>query len=123
MAVHNNNSLTYIVQKACNFRCAITLAFQTVTYCQLQKYYYHFYCISFAFSVLMLLGGRQEGHPACKTWVVKIWRGYLSGARCKWFAYGPADATVTLSSIAPVKNPEWFTFLLPAYSGVLKKGR
>jgi len=32
------------------------------------------------------------------------WRGYLSGARCKWFAYSPADATATLSSLAPVKS-------------------
>jgi len=26
---------------------------------------------------------------------MRCWRGYLSGARCKWFAYGPADATFT----------------------------
>jgi len=29
---------------------------------------------------------RQEGHPACKNWVVGCWHGYLSGARCR-FAY------------------------------------
>ena len=56
------------------------------------------------FSALTLLVGWQEGHPACKNWVVRYWRGYLSGARCKWFAYGPADATVTPSSLAPVKS-------------------
>jgi len=27
-----------------------------------------------------------------------------SGARCKWFAYGPADATAAPSSLAPVKS-------------------
>jgi len=48
----------------------------------------------FAFSALMLLVGRQEGHPACKNWVVGCWCGYLSGARCR-FACGPADPTVT----------------------------
>jgi len=49
--------------------------------------------ILFAFSALTLLVGRQEGHPACKkTWVVKCWHGYLSGARCR-LAYVPADAT------------------------------
>jgi len=32
------------------------------------------------------------------------WRGHLSGARCKWFAYGPADATAALLSLAPVKS-------------------
>jgi len=57
-----------------------------------------------AFSALTLLVGRQEGHPACKNWVARYWHGYLSGARCKWFAYGPADATATPSSRAPVKS-------------------
>jgi len=32
--------------------------------------------------------------------VIRCWCGYLSGARCKWFAYGPADATATASSVA-----------------------
>jgi len=41
-----------------------------------------------AFSVLMLLVGWQEGHPACK----KLRGGVLAGARCR-LAYGPADAT------------------------------
>jgi len=35
--------------------------------------------------------------------MVGYWRGYLSGARCKLFAYGPTDATATPSSLAPVK--------------------
>jgi len=48
----------------------------------------------FAFSALTLLAGRQEGHPACKKYVVGCWRGYLSGARCR-LAHGPADATAT----------------------------
>ena len=44
-----------------------------------------------AFSALMLLVGRQEGHPACKkNWVVGCWRGYLSEARCRL-----ADAAAT----------------------------
>jgi len=47
--------------------------------------------LSYAFSALTLLVGRQEGHPAG---VVRCWRGYLSGARCR-LAYGPADATAT----------------------------
>ena len=45
-----------------------------------------------AFSALTLLVGRQEGHPACKNWVMGCWHGYLSWARCR-LAYGPADAT------------------------------
>ena len=47
-----------------------------------------------AFSALKLLVGRQEGHPACKNRVVRCWRGYLYGARCR-LACGPADATAT----------------------------
>ena len=45
-------------------------------------------------SALTLSVGRQEGHQACKNWVVGCWHGYLSGARCR-LAYGPADATAT----------------------------
>jgi len=56
-----------------------------------------------AFSALMLFAERQEGHPACKNWVVRYWHG-LSGTRCRWFAYGPADATATPSSVVPVKS-------------------
>jgi len=52
------------------------------------------YIIVIAFSALTLLVGQQEGHLACKNWVVGCWHGYLSGAICK-FAYGPADATAT----------------------------
>jgi len=48
----------------------------------------------YAFSALTLSVARQEGHPACKYWVVRCWHSYLSGARC-WFAYGPADAAAT----------------------------
>jgi len=39
-----------------------------------------------AFSALTLLVGRQEGHLACKNWMVRYWRGYLSRARCKWWS-------------------------------------
>jgi len=37
-------------------------------------------------------------------WVVRYWHGYLCGVRCKWFAYGPTDATATQSSLAPVES-------------------
>ena len=48
--------------------------------------------------------------------LMRCWRGYLSAARCKWFAYGPADATATLSSLASLKS-RMVTFLVPAYPG------
>jgi len=40
-----------------------------------------------------LLVGRQVEHPAYKNWVMRCWCGCLSGARCRLFAYDPADAT------------------------------
>jgi len=50
-------------------------------------------CIVYAFSALTLLVGRQEENLACKKWVFRCWCGYLSGARCRLFACGRADAT------------------------------
>ena len=38
--------------------------------------------------------GSRKGIRPVKNWVVGCWRGYLSGAMCR-FAYGPADATAT----------------------------
>ena len=52
-----------------------------------------------AFSALTLLVGCQEEHPACKSWVMRCWCGYLSEARCRLFVYGPADATASQNSI------------------------
>jgi len=70
--------------------------------------------LSCAFSALLLLVGRQEGHPACK----KL-SGYLSEARCR-LAYGPADATAThcllLSSVkSRLVLPFWYrlTWVVP----------
>ena len=44
-----------------------------------------------------------------KKWLMRCWRGYLYAARCKWFAYGPADATASPLSLASVK----FRLVLP----------
>jgi len=49
---------------------------------------------SFAYSALMLLVGRQKGHPACKKLSGGVLACYLSGARYR-LAHGPADATAT----------------------------
>ena len=35
---------------------------------------------------------------------MRCWCGYLSGVRCKWFAYGLADAAATPSSLASLKS-------------------
>ena len=47
------------------------------------------------------LGVRKSIRPV-KKWVMGYWHGYLSRVWCK-FAYGPADATATPSSLASVK--------------------
>jgi len=44
-------------------------------------------------SALTLLVGHQEEHLAGKNWVMRCRCGYLSGARCRLFAYGLADTT------------------------------
>jgi len=44
-------------------------------------------------SALMLLVGRQEGHPACKK-LSGVMLAWLSGMGCR-LAYSPADATAT----------------------------
>ena len=49
-----------------------------------------YFTVTNAFSALILLVGRQEGHLACKK-LVGCWHGYVSGSRCIW----PADASAT----------------------------
>ena len=76
-------------------------------FCQIFRHDENFVqgAVSYMSSVLWCcwLGGRMGMWPV-KNWVVRYWRGYLSGARCRWFAYGPADATATPSSHASVKS-------------------
>ena len=52
----------------------------------------------------LLLWMRVQWRPVCcrqcvfisrHCWVMRCWRGYLSGARCRLFAYGPAYATAS----------------------------
>ena len=66
-----------------------------------------------AFSALTLLVGWQEGHPACKKLSGEVWRGYLSGVRCR-LAHAqlmPLPLTISCSS----KIQIGFTYLvLPA---------
>jgi len=52
----------------------------------------------------MLLVGQQEGHLARKKTELCGTGMVMSEARCKRFAYGPADGTATPSSLAPVKS-------------------
>ena len=54
---------------------------------------------------------------------MRCWCGYLSGARCRLYAYGPADATTTRNPIISclIEIQTGFTFLVPAYPLVLEK--
>jgi len=71
----------------------------------------------------MLLVGWQEGHPACKKWVVGCWHGYLSVARCR-FAYGPADTSAThYLLLQEIQTGFGFTFLVPAHPGSPRQTR
>jgi len=47
------------------------------------------------------------------------WCGYLSAVMCRWFAYGPADATAIPKPhyLLPHLNPDWFYLSGPAYPG------
>jgi len=66
-----------------------------------------FYVFSLGYWLLPLLlwhfwfGVRKSIRPV-ETDVMRCWRGYLSGTRCRWLAYGPAD-TATSSSLASLK--------------------
>jgi len=66
------------------------------------------------------LRGRKGIRPVKPSLGVLVWLSVWSG--CKGFAYDPADATATPSCLAAV-NPEWFTFLMPAYPGCPGKKR
>jgi len=80
------------------------------------------YCdLLLAFSGLILLVGHREEHPACKNWVMRCWHGYLSAARCNWFAYGPADATATPSFLAWLKSRTVLHFWRQLTQVVLEK--
>ena len=74
------------------------------------------------FSALTLLVGWQEGHPACKNWVVGCWHGFLSGARCR-LAHCMAQLVplpLTVSCFSEIQIG--LTFLVPAHLGSPGKG-
>jgi len=56
------------------------------------------------------LGVRKSIWSVKTEWWGVCWCGYLSGARCRWFAYGPADATAIPKPhrLLPHLNPGWF---------------
>ena len=65
------------------------------------------------------LGVRKSIWPVKSEW----WGGYLSETRCKWCAYGPADATATSSSLASLKSRFVLQFWWLLIQAVLEKRR
>ena len=55
-------------------------------------------------------GRKSIGIRPVKNRPMRCWCGYLSGVRCRLFAYGPADATFSLKPhhLLPHLNPDWF---------------
>ena len=60
------------------------------------------------------LGIRNSILPI-KNWVMWCWCGCLSAAKCKWFAYGPADATAIHNLFIKIQNGS--AYLLLVYPG------
>jgi len=50
---------------------------------------------------------------------VECWSDYVSAARCKWFAYGPAHATATPLSLALLKSRPVLPLWCPCCAGWL----
>ena len=57
-----------------------------------------------------LLVGQQEGHPACKNWVVGCWHGYLpgQGADLHMAQLTPLSFAVSCSSKSRLVLPFWY---------------
>jgi len=76
-----------------------------------------------AFSAVTLLVRHREEHQTCKNWVMRCWCGYLSGVRCRLFAYDPADATAIPKPhhLLPRLNTLVLPFWYQITQGVLEK--
>ena len=64
--------------------------------------------------VLDAVVGCQEEHPTHKNLSDEVLAWLSSGAKCKWLAYGSADATATLSSLLQ-QNTECFILVVPSH--------
>ena len=61
-------------------------------------------------SSVLWLGIGKSIQPVKIDWMTSCWWGYLSGARYRLSAYGPADANATPKShhLLPHLSPDWF---------------
>ena len=76
--------------------------------------------IAYFLSALTLLVGWLESIWPVKNWVMGSWCGYLSGAKCNWFAYGPPDATTNPIITCIIKIQNGSVFLVSSYQVVLE---
>jgi len=67
-----------------------------------------------AFNALTLLVGCQEGHPAHKNLTNEVLAWLSSGVKCKYLAYGSADATATPSCLLKILSSDMQLFSVPA---------
>jgi len=70
---------------------------------QLSKSYYSRPCLQCFYNVDWASG---RASSLQKSWLMSIWHRYLSGVRCKWSEYGPADASASppISCFIQIQN-------------------
>jgi len=71
------------------------------------------YCHPIVSSFIYWASGKASNLQ--KNWVTRCWHGYLSGASCKWFAYGPCHCHPIITCF--IKIQTGLTFLVTAYPG------
>jgi len=77
------------------------------------------HCSSFClqcFDTVCWLGIRKSVWSV-KNWVMRCRHDYMTGVRCTWLTYFPADATATPTISCFIKIQTGSTFLVPAYPG------
>jgi len=63
-----------------------------------------------SFNALILLVGRQEGHPACKNWMVRYWHGICrqpAAMICMWSSWCHCHPVISCSSKIQNGLPFW----------------
>jgi len=105
-----------------------TTAITTTTTILSTKCHFMSFCVHYTgqpVSILVWhcwLGCRKSMWPIkIDWWLMRCWHGYLSGARCKWFACSPSYATATPIISCFIKTQIDLTFLVLAYSSFLGK--
>jgi len=79
---------------------------------------FQYYSCSVVYSELWHCGLVPEEHLVCKNCALRCWHSYLSGAQCKWSAFGPADSLPpTISFFTKTPNDYLSDTCIPGYRG------